>query len=70
MCSSRNINEGNLSSLLLATNKRWCKFKSASSWTRKLSCNGKPLTPKAVWQWTPSKISQSPEGAFFSRNCC
>ena len=57
MCSSRNINEGNLSSLLLATNKRWRKFKSASSWTLKLSCNGKTLTPK--------QISQSPEGAFF-----
>ena len=58
MCSSRNINEGNLSSLLLATNKRWRKFKSASSWTASRSCNGKLLTPKA----TP-ETRQQPEGA-------
>ena len=61
MCSSRNINEGNLSSLLLATNKRWRKFKSASSWTASRSCNGKLLTPKA----TP-ETRQQPEGAALS----
>ena len=63
MCSSRNINEGNLSSLLLATNKRWRKFKSASSWTASRSCNGKLLTPKA----TP-ETRQQPEGAALSHS--
>ena len=56
MCSSRNINEGNLSSLLLATNKRWRKFKSASSWTSK---------PQLQWQNFDPQTNQSVAGRCF-----
>ena len=50
------ISGGIRRSLFLATNKRWCKFKSASSWTRK---------PQLQWQNFDPQTNQSVAGRCF-----